>query len=122
MKILRMALAMALLALAGCGDSSSSAPPPRPAVQHGELVDDGIVRTYRVFAPTTLERDSHPPLVLVLGGVGNTAESMVGATQFDRAATTGNFVVAYPEGVGRARTPASVARAPRGKAWTTSPS
>jgi polyhydroxybutyrate depolymerase len=37
--------------------------------------------------------------VVVLGGYGNTAESMVGATDFDRMAATGDFLVAYPDGV-----------------------
>ncbi|MDQ3353581.1 MAG: esterase [Actinomycetota bacterium] len=97
---LRIVVVLALLTSA-CGGTSSSAPPSRPAVQEGQLTVDGVVRTYRVFAPTSLERESDTPLVLVLGGVGNDAEGMVGATQFDREATAGNFVVAYPEGLGQ---------------------
>ncbi|MBW3575346.1 MAG: polyhydroxybutyrate depolymerase, partial [Actinobacteria bacterium] len=65
----------------------------------GQLDVDGLARTYRVFAPTSLEAGSRPPLVLVLGGVGNSAENMVSATEFDRAASVGNFVVAYPEAI-----------------------
>jgi len=72
----------------------------RPAVQQGELNVDGQVRTYRVFVPTTLEAGGQPPLVLVLGGVGNSAENMVSATEFDRQASVGNFIAAYPEGLG----------------------
>ncbi len=87
--------------LTACGGSEPqpSVAPPRPSVQLGQLDVDGLARTYRVFAPTSLEAGSRPPLVLVLGGVGNSAENMVSATEFDRAASVGNFVVAYPEGI-----------------------
>ncbi len=87
--------------MTGCGGSvpQPAAAPPRPAVQQGQLDVDGLARTYRVFAPTTLEAGRQPPLVLVLGGVGNSAENMVSATEFDRAASVGNFIVAYPEGI-----------------------
>lgn len=101
MSALRVAVAVAALALTGCGDSSAPGPAPRPAVQRGQLSVDGEVRSYRVFAPATVDRDSQAPLVMVLGGVGNNADGMVQATQFDREATAGNFVVAYPEGIGQ---------------------
>ena len=94
-------LATTLVAMAACGSSEPdvTSAPPRAAVQQGDLDIDGQVRTYRVFAPTTLEPGSQPPLVLVLGGVGNSAENMVSATEFDRSASTNNFVAAYPEGI-----------------------
>ncbi len=93
------AMVTALVALSACGSSEPASAPPRPAVQQGELNVDGQVRTYRVFVPTTLEAGSRPPLVLVLGGVGNSAENMVSATEFDRQASVGNFIAAYPEGL-----------------------
>lgn len=62
---------------------------------------DGLSRTYRLFAPLTLDRAVPAPLVLVLAGVGNTGEQMVGVTMFDRLAAQEKFVVAYPEGVNR---------------------
>ncbi len=88
-----------LAVITACASPEPASPPLRPAVQQGQLDVDGQVRTYRVFAPTTLEPEGQPPLVLVLGGVGNSAENMVGATEFDRQATVGNFIVAYPEGL-----------------------
>lgn len=94
-------LATTLMAMTACGSSEPevTSAPPRAAVQQGELDIDGQVRTYRVFAPTTLEPENQPPLVLVLGGVGNSAEIMVSATEFDRSASINNFVAAYPEGI-----------------------
>lgn len=89
----------ATLTACGGSDPEAASPRPRPAVQQGQLDIDGLARTYRVFAPTTLEPGSQPPLVLVLGGVGNSAENMVSATEFDRAASVGNFVATYPEGI-----------------------
>jgi polyhydroxybutyrate depolymerase len=59
----------------------------------------GVARTYRLYVPLSLDRTTPVPLVLVLGGVGNSADSMVGATGFDRAADAGNFIVAYADGV-----------------------
>lgn len=49
--------------------------------------------------PLSLDRAQPAPLVIVLGGVGNTGESMVGATMFDRVADREGLVVAYPEGI-----------------------
>ena len=95
----RTALAVALAVVAGCSDSSSVSS-PRPAVQHGELTLDAVVRTYRVYSPITLGRHVKAPLVLVLGGYGNSADEMVAVTEFDREAATGDFVVAYAEGIG----------------------
>ena len=87
---------------AGCGGGSSDSgqPPAPPARQQKELTIGGLKRAYRVFAPPNLDRSRPVPVVLVLGGFGNSAESMVEATQFDREAIDGGFVVAYPDGVG----------------------
>lgn len=89
-----------LVGLAGCGGSGEPAEaPPPPAVQRRTVDVDGLSRAYRVFAPLSLDRRGPVPLVLMLHGVANSADSMVEATQFDRAADTGGFIVAYPEGV-----------------------
>jgi polyhydroxybutyrate depolymerase len=68
-------------------------------VRHRTLIVGGLSRTYRLYVSTGLDRTRPAPLVIVLGGVGNTGDSMVQATGFDRAADTGKFVVAYPDGV-----------------------
>lgn len=93
-------LVATMMAVTACGGSPPEpASSPRPAVQHGQLDIEGQPRTYRVFAPPTREPEKQRPLVLVLGGVGNSAENMATATDFDRAADANNFVVAYPEGI-----------------------
>ncbi|MCA1691311.1 MAG: alpha/beta hydrolase fold domain-containing protein [Actinobacteria bacterium] len=61
----------------------------------------GVSRSYRLFTPPSVDRGQAVPLVLMLGGVGNTAESMVQTTEFDRVAETGEFLVAYPDGLSR---------------------
>ncbi|MEX2292131.1 MAG: PHB depolymerase family esterase [Mycobacteriales bacterium] len=91
----------ALILLAGCTGSEPAAAPAGPSVRQQQLTVDGLPRTYRLFAPATLDRRAPVPLVLVLAGVGNTGEQMVGVTQFDRLAEKENIVVAYPEGVDR---------------------
>jgi polyhydroxybutyrate depolymerase len=89
-----------MLLSAACGGGSSSPPPPAP-VENAQITVDGQARTYRVFTPPTLDRSRPAPLVLVLHGGGNSVEDTVKATLFDREASDGGFIVAYPEGAGR---------------------
>jgi polyhydroxybutyrate depolymerase len=96
----RMGLIGLLLAAASCGGSGgSSEPPPPPAIQQRKLDVGGLSRAYRLFTPLSLDRSRPAPLVLMLHGVGNSAQSMMEATQFDRTADTAGFIVAYPDGV-----------------------
>lgn len=92
---------MLVLLLAACGRSSDRTAVRPQSVQHRQLTLDGQSRSYRLFVPPTLDLDQEAPLVLVLHGGGNTGESMVQATQFDREASAGGFVVVYPEGLER---------------------
>ncbi|HEX3541288.1 MAG TPA: PHB depolymerase family esterase [Acidimicrobiales bacterium] len=86
---------------AGCstGGSTLTQSPAGPSVVHRQLSFAGQTRNYRVYVPTTLDPRRPAPLVLVMGGVGDTADSMTNATGFDHEAETGNFVVAYAEGI-----------------------
>jgi polyhydroxybutyrate depolymerase len=96
-------LAILIFSLSSCGGSTSpeAIAPVGPAVQHKQLEVGGVPRTYRLYTPPSLERSHPAPLVIVLGGFGNSADDMVGATGFDRVAETGNFVVAYADGVNK---------------------
>jgi polyhydroxybutyrate depolymerase len=87
---------VALLA-AACGGAGQTAALPA-SVQNGQLTVDGVERTYRVFIPPTLDRSVAAPLVLVLHGGANTVADTIKITGFDKQASIGDFIVAYPVG------------------------
>lgn len=87
---------VALLA-AACGGAGETAGLPA-SVQNGQLTVDGVERTYRVFIPPTLDRSVPAPLVLVLHGGANTVADTIKITGFDKQASIGDFIVAYPVG------------------------
>lgn len=68
-------------------------------MQHHDVKVGGLDRTYRLYVPLSLDRAKPAPLVIVLAGVGNSGDSMVEATGFDRVAEKDGLIVAYPEGV-----------------------
>ena len=70
-------------------------------MQNHRITVDGQDRAYRVYVPPTLDRRRPAPLVMVLHGGNNTVDDMVKATLFDREAAAGEFIAAYPEGVGK---------------------
>lgn len=90
-----------LLSTACGGGAGTSSAPPAP-VQNAQVTAGGQARPYRVFVPPTLDRRRPAPLVIVLHGGNNTVEDAVKTTLFDREAAAGDFIVAYPEGTGRA--------------------
>lgn len=89
-----------MVVLAACGgrERSTSRPIDPPDVEQRDLTVDGLARRYRLFTPPRLDTRRPAPLVLALHGGGNTGESLVGATQLDRAAADNGFMVAFPEG------------------------
>ena len=91
-----------MLVSAACGGGGGDAPPPAAPVQHGRVTVDGLERTYRVFVPPTLDRRRPVPLVMALHGGNNSVEDMVRTTGFDKEASAGEFIVAYPEATLRA--------------------
>ena len=60
----------------------------------------GSERTYRLYTPPDSQDEGPVPLVLALHGSGNSAESLVDASELDEAASANGFVVAYPEALG----------------------
>ncbi|MDQ6948515.1 MAG: hypothetical protein M3256_20220 [Actinomycetota bacterium] len=99
--ILPAFVAVSMVALACCGGSPSSSPSASlPAIQHLQLDFGGMTRTYRLFIPFTLNRQRPAPLVVVLGGYNDTADTTAQLTHFDPEASSNGFVAVYPEGVG----------------------
>ena len=97
-----VALGLALAGAAAACGGGGAAPPESaeaPAVARHTVEIDGAKRTYRLFIPPTVGDDRPLPLVLALHGSGNTADSFVQSSRLDVAASSGPFVVAYPEAV-----------------------
>ena len=101
---------MLLVTCAACGGGSSSsgsvgAGGDRKAgaqgLQHREIDVNGVGRRYRLFVPPTVDGKKAAPLTLVLHGAGNDVESTAKTTQFERIASSEDFIVAYPEGLNR---------------------
>jgi polyhydroxybutyrate depolymerase len=99
-RLMTVVAAAALSGACSTGSGSTVNPSPlAPSISHAQLSFAGQTRNYRVYVPPGMDRTRPAPLVLVLGGVGDTADSMANATSFDREADTGHFVVAYAEGI-----------------------
>ena len=69
------------------------------SITHG-----GLERTYRLYVPSAFGKAKSMPLVIVLHGGGGTGERMEHLTLggFNKLADRDGFVVAYPDGLGRA--------------------
>lgn len=96
------AVVVAATVAAGCGGGGGRSSPSgsglTPAVQQRQITVDGVVRSYRVFAPPTVGTRPRTPLVVVLHGGADSVRSTVDTTMFDRQAEAGNFVAVYPQG------------------------
>ncbi|MFJ2838303.1 alpha/beta hydrolase family esterase [Nocardia sp. NPDC087230] len=81
-------------------EDPGSATPVGAVTSPHELAHDGYTRSYRVYRPAVLP--ARAPLVVVLhGGLGSGAQAQR-AYGWDAAADDAGFVVAYPDGIGRA--------------------
>lgn len=98
----RAVVVLLLLLAAACGGGGNSGPDaaPRAAVVHRRLQVGGVDRTFRLYTPPDAEDAGPVPLVVALHGSGNSAESLVDASELDQAADAGGFIVAYPQAVG----------------------
>lgn len=95
-----------MLTAIACGGSGSPAGPASGGgsasggpigARVAQLSFEGTTRSYRVYSPGAPNRGTRLALVVVLGGVGDNAQSMTNATLFDQEAGIGGFVVAYAE-------------------------
>ena len=98
---LPLALLIFLLVTSFCvptlADSASYSATPRS----GQLVHDGVVRTYMYYVPDGLP-DAPVPLVFMLHGGGGTSEvamSDIAENRWNELADQYKFIVIYPQGV-----------------------
>jgi polyhydroxybutyrate depolymerase len=93
-----------LLALAACGPDRRV--PDAPAVPVGSsehaIRVDGRDRTYRAYRPASLPSGEPVALVVMLHGGFGSADQAEEAYGWDAEADREGFVVAYPDGLGRA--------------------
>jgi len=99
-----VAAAGVLLGLAACGPDRRS--PETPTIPMGStehaIPVDGRDRTYRVYRPASLPDGEPAPLVVMLHGGFGSADQAERAYGWDAKADREGFVVAYPDGLGRA--------------------
>lgn len=69
---------------------------------NGTLQHDGLTRDYILYVPTTYQVGQSLPLVFVLHGFTQSAQTIMEVTEFNSVAESNNFIVAYPNGVGNA--------------------
>jgi polyhydroxybutyrate depolymerase len=62
---------------------------------------NGVTRHFLLHVPEDLPPGKRVPLVLVFHGGGGRASQMAGFTGFDAPADREQFIVAYPDGIGR---------------------
>jgi polyhydroxybutyrate depolymerase len=84
----------------------SAAPPtaPQAPVQsevHGELVDQGLKRTYYLHTPSSYQSQHPLPLVLAFHGSGQQGQEMAEFTALNRLADQKGFMVVYPDGLNK---------------------
>ncbi len=97
-------IVVCLLSATACRRESPPTPPgPAPTGTTTYTLDfEGQQRSYRLYVPVTIPADKPAPLVLMLHGGFGTAEHAQEHYGWDAAADKHGFVVAYPDGAGRA--------------------
>lgn len=72
------------------------------AQTNGTIVHNGVTRNYIVYVPPTYQPGNSWPLVFVLHGFTQSSSTIMNVSGFNAIADTGNFIVAYPNGIGNA--------------------
>jgi polyhydroxybutyrate depolymerase len=71
---------------------------------------DGRDRTFHVYVPSTLPKDTRAPLVIALHGGGGNGTQFETQSGFDAIAEANQFIVVYPDGI-------PVPIIPNGRVW-----
>jgi polyhydroxybutyrate depolymerase len=75
---------------------------PAEAQTQLTMVHNGINRNYTLYVPPSFSPGSSWPVVFVLHGFTQTAQSIMNYSGFNAIADTASFIVVYPDGVGNA--------------------
>lgn len=75
---------------------------PVHAQTNASIQFDGVTRNYIVYVPSNWTPTSSWPLVFVLHGFTQSAQTIMSVSNFNAVADTGSFIVAYPNGIGNA--------------------
>lgn len=67
--------------------------------QQFSFIFEGIERTYRVYVPDGINRESASPMVINMHGLGSNAIEQQFYSQFDKVADTSGAIIVYPNGV-----------------------
>lgn len=67
--------------------------------QEYSIIHNGLVRTYRLHLPAGYTSSADYPLVINMHGLGSNALEQEFYTQFNQVSDTGEFIVAYPNGL-----------------------
>lgn len=95
------ALVAVLMTVAACSTGLVAAPAALSPGTSTQIINaGGVDRSYRVYVPADLP--SPAPLVVMLHGGFGSAEQAESSYGWDQLADVAKFVVAYPDGLGRA--------------------
>lgn len=72
------------------------------AQTNGTISHNGVTRNYIVYVPPSYQPGNSWPLVFVLHGFTQSSSTIMNVSGFNAIADTGNFIVAYPNGIGNA--------------------
>jgi polyhydroxybutyrate depolymerase len=95
-----IAMVGVLFAMLGCSAADRTETGFPDGTSLHTMAFGGLDRTYRVYRPAGLA--SAAPLVVMLHGVSGSGEQAENSYGWDPLADSAKFVVAYPDGVGRA--------------------
>ena len=65
----------------------------------GELNNQGYLRTYKIYTPSSYNGNRPMPLVMVFHGHDGTGASIADVTRFNALAEQKGFIVVYPDGI-----------------------
>ncbi|GMW03573.1 MAG: esterase [Candidatus Hydrogenedentota bacterium] len=91
---LGVAAILVVLTLTGAGCSAD-----KIGAQHGVMIHEGLIRSYRLYLPYALKSEDTVPLLIGLHGSSNTSVQFASETGFDMIADANHFIFACPDAI-----------------------